>query len=233
MLELDEVTAAYGKSQVLQGISLHVDEGEVVALLGRNGAGKTTTLRTVMGLLPPSGGRIRFAGDDLVGRPPDAVARLGVGFVPDDRRIFAPLTVEENLVLAQRVAGDGSGPWTLARVYELFPALSEQRGQGGATLSGGQQKMLALGRGLVANPRLLLLDEAVEGLAPIVVQRFVDVVREVATSGITLLLADQNLRFARQVAQRGYIIDKGRIEHEDDIEAIWRDERLVRRYLTV
>jgi branched-chain amino acid transport system ATP-binding protein len=235
MLELRDVTAAYGKSQVLQGISLHVDEGEVVALLGRNGVGKTTTLRTIMGLLRASSGRVVFDGEDLVGRPPEHVARRGVAFVPDDRRIFPGLTVEENLELARRaVAGAGrTGPWDAAAVYEQFPILADRHAQGGTNLSGGQQKMLALARALVQNPRLLLLDEATEGLAPLIVNQFVDIVRRVAGTGITLLVADQNLGFARRVASRAYIIHQGRIEHEDGVERIWADDELVRRYLTV
>lgn len=236
MLELHDVTAAYGKSQVLQGISMHVAEGEVVALLGRNGVGKTTTLRTIMGLLPATGGRVVFDGADIVGQRADDVARRGVAFVPDDRRIFPGLTVGENLELARRaVAGDAhrEGPWTVEGVYEQFPILADRQRQGGTKLSGGQQKMLALARALVQNPRLLLLDEASEGLAPLIVNQFVEIVGRVAESGITLLIADQNLGFARRVASRAYIIDKGRIEHEDAIERIWADEDLVRRYLTV
>lgn len=236
MLELHDVTAAYGKSQILQSISMHVTEGEVVALLGRNGVGKTTTLRTIMNLLPATGGRVVFDGRDIVGRSPDDVARRGVAFVPDDRRIFPGLTVGENLELARRaVAGttDRAGPWTTESVYEQFPLLAERQRLAGTNLSGGQQKMLALGRALVQNPRLLLLDEATEGLAPLIVNQFVEIVRRVADSGITLLIADQNLGFARRVASRGYIIDKGRIEHHDAIERIWADEDLVRRYLTV
>lgn len=204
-----------------------------MALLGRNGAGKTTTLRSIMGLVRPRKGSIRFEGTELVGKPPYAIARLGISFVPDDRRIFPDLTVEENLELGYRLAARRKGPWTIERVYELFPVLKEYRKRGGTQLSGGEQKMLALGRALVQNPRLLLLDEAAEGLAPLIVQEFVRVIREISASGITILMADQNLKFARRVAQRGYIIDKGRIEYHDDIERIWANEEIVRRYLAV
>ncbi len=233
MLQVEDIVTLYGPSMVLQGLSLSVEAGDVVALLGRNGAGKTTTLRSIMGLTPPRSGRIRLEGTDIAGKPPHHIARLGISFVPDDRRIFPDLTVEENLELARRVSPQKQGPWTLARVYDLFPVLREYRNRGGTQLSGGEQKMLALGRALVQNPRLLLLDEAVEGLAPLIVQEFMRVIREISASGITILLADQNLKFALQVAQRGYIIDKGRIAYHDEMERIWANEEIVRRYLAV
>ncbi len=237
MLQVENIITYYGPSMVLQGLSLEVEAGEVVALLGRNGAGKTTTLRSIMGLTPPRAGHIRLEGVDIVGRPPHHIARLGISFVPDDRRIVPDLTVEENLELARRVSSQetrfSKKTWFLEDVYELFPVLREYRNRGGTQLSGGEQKMLALGRALVQNPRLLLLDEAVEGLAPLIVQEFVRVIREISASGITILLADQNLKFARQVARRGYIIDKGRIAYHDEMEQIWANEDVVRRYLAV
>lgn len=233
MLHLRRVVALYGHSLVLQGVSLEVEAEEVVALLGRNGAGKTTTLRTVMGLLRPRSGSILFEDRQLVGSPPHAIARLGISFVPDDRRIFPDLSVEENLELSRRAVGARPGPWDPGAVYELFPVLGEHRRRPGTQLSGGEQKMLALGRALVQNPRLLLLDEAAEGLAPLVVDRFVEAIGEIRETGITLLLADQNLRFARRVARRGYIIDKGAIQHQDRMDRIWADEELVSRYLAV
>lgn len=233
MLQVENVVTRYGLSMVLQGLSLGVEAGEVVALLGRNGAGKTTTLRSIMGLTPPQSGSIRFEGVDIVGMAPHQIAGLGIGYVPDDRRIFPDLTVEQNLELARRVSPQVDGPWTVAEVYELFPVLGDYRQRGGTQLSGGEQKMLALGRALVQNPRLLLLDEAAEGLAPLIVQEFVRVIHEVSASGITILMADQNLKFARRVAQRGYIIDKGRIAYHDEIENIWANEEIVRRYLAV
>ena len=233
MLQVENIVTLYGPSMVLQGLSLSVEAGDVVALLGRNGAGKTTTLRSIMGLTPPRSGHIRLEGVDIAGRPPHHIARLGISFVPDDRRIFPDLTVEENLELARRVSSRKQGPWTVAGVYELFPVLREYRNRGGTQLSGGEQKMLALGRALVQNPRLLLLDEAVEGLAPLIVQEFVRVIREISASGITILLADQNLKFALQVARWGYIIDKGRIAYHDEMERIWANDEIVRRYLAV
>ncbi|MPZ89278.1 MAG: ATP-binding cassette domain-containing protein [Nitriliruptorales bacterium] len=232
MLGVEDLHTAYGQSLVLQGVSLTVNRGEVVALLGRNGAGKTTTLRSIMGLVRPRSGRIHFEGTDLLGKPSHAIARLGLSYVPDDRRIFPELTVEENLVLAARAAGR-RGEWDLARVYGLFPVLADYRRRGGLQLSGGEQKMLATGRALIQNPRLLLMDEASEGLAPKIVQQFVEVLREISASGITTFIADQNLKFARRVADRGYIMDKGVIEHAGDIEAIWANEDVVRRYLSV
>jgi len=235
MLELRDVAAGYGKSEVLQNITLHVEAGEVVALLGRNGAGKTTTLRTIMGIVVANRGDVLLDGRSIVGQAPHVIARCGVAFVPDDRRIFAGLTVHENLELAWRAARRrrGSGAWSLDAVYQRFPVLGDRLAQRGTSLSGGEQQMLALARALVQNPRLLLLDEPSEGLAPLIVAQFVDIVRSVAESGITILVADQNLRFARQIAKRAYIINTGRIEHGAHIEDIWADEEIVRRYLTM
>lgn len=232
MLRVEQLDAGYGESLVVQDVDIEVDRGEVVALLGRNGAGKTTTMRCIVGIVPVRSGRIGFDGEDLRGERPHAIARRGISYVPDDRRIFAELTVEQNLEIARRAA-KRDGDWDLDRVYELFPVLREYRRRGGLQLSGGEQKMLATGRALVQNPRLLLMDEASEGLAPKLVQRFVEVLREISATGITVFLADQNLKFARKVADRGYIMDKGRIEHADDMEAIWEDEEIVRRYLSV
>jgi branched-chain amino acid transport system ATP-binding protein len=231
-LRVEGLESGYGPSLVLRGVSLTVERGEVVALLGRNGAGKSTTLRSIMGIVTPRAGSVRYDGAELIGRPAHAIARMGISYIPDDRRIFPDLTVEENLVLAAR-AVRRHGTWDLDRVHELFPVLRERRQHPGLHLSGGEQKMLAAGRALIQNPRLLLMDEASEGLAPRVVHQIVEAVREISASGITIFLADQNLKFARRVADRGYIIDKGVIEHADDIEAIWSNEALVRRYLSV
>lgn len=234
ILELEEVVALYGLSMVLQGISLSVDSGEVVALLGRNGAGKTTTLRSIMGLVRVPSGSMRFRDVELRGKQPHEIARLGIGYVPDDRRIFPDLSVEENLVLAARQSSrKGAGTWTVERVYELFPMLRDFRARKGSLLSGGEQKMLAIGRALVTNPRLLLLDEPSEGLGPLIVRDLLRVLEEIRDSGITILLADQNLKFARRVAERGYIIDKGLILYHGEMDDIWRNEDVVRRYLAV
>lgn len=234
ILQLEEVVACYGLSMVLQGVSLSVDSGEVVALLGRNGAGKTTTLRSIMGLVQVPSGSVQFRGVELRGKQPYEIARLGIGYVPDDRRIFPDLSVEENLILAARQSSRrDAGMWTVERVYELFPMLRDFRTRKGAVLSGGEQKMLAIGRALVTNPSLLLLDEPSEGLGPLIVRDLLRVLKEIRDSGITILLADQNLKFARRVAERGYIIDKGRIFYHGGMDDIWKNEDVVRKYLAV
>lgn len=232
MLEVRDLRAAYGQSLVLHGLSLDVAAGEIVCLLGRNGAGKTTTLRAIMGLTPPRAGRVRFAGRDITGRPPWEIARLGIGYVPDDRRIFPDLTVEENLEIARRVTRR-PGRWTADRVYGLFPALRELRRRRGAGLSGGEQKMLAIGRALMGNPALLILDEPSEGLSPLMVRALLEAIHQIRAEGVTLLVADQNLKFARRAADRGYIIEKGAIRHAATLEELWRDEALLRKYLAV
>jgi len=232
MLKVTDLAIGYGDSVVVQGLSLDVVEGEIVALLGRNGAGKTTTLRGLMGLTPPRAGRVLFRGKDLCGLPPYQIARMGIAYVPDDRRIFPDLTVEENLLLAARVS-NRQGPWSLERVYQIFPSLYPLRGNRGVNLSGGEQKMLAIGRALMTNPTLLLLDEPAEGLAPLVVQQLVRTLEEIRGAGVTILLADQNMHFCRRLADRGYVIDKGVVRLEGTMEEIWRDEEVIRQYLAV
>ena len=233
ILEVKEIITCYGQSQVLHGISLVVGQGEVVSLLGRNGVGKTTTFRSIMGLTPPRSGSILLKGTELVGRKPYEIAKLGVGYVPDDRRIFAELTAEENLEMARRLAKKRVGQWTIERVYKLFPILEGLRASKGTYLSGGEQKMLAIGRALMKNPDLLLLDEPIEGLAPLVVKNLVEVIREIQRSEVTILLADQNLKFCRKVAGRGYILEKGLIQYQGEMESIWQNEEIVRKYLAV
>jgi branched-chain amino acid transport system ATP-binding protein len=233
ILQIHDLVAGYGGSVVIHGLSLGVAEGEVVSLLGRNGAGKTTTLRSIMGLTPPRAGSIRFGKDELTGRQPFEIARTGIGYVPDTHRIFPDLTVEENLILAQRIAGTRRGPWTAERIYLLFPVLRPLHRLRGSQLSGGQQKMLALGRALMQNPSLLLLDEPAEGLAPLVVHRLVEVLREIREAGVTILLADQNLHFCRKVADRAYIIEKGLMQFAGTMDVVWKNDDLVRRYLAI
>jgi branched-chain amino acid transport system ATP-binding protein len=232
LLAVSDLVVGYGDSVVVQGLSLRVQRGEVAALLGRNGAGKTTTLRGIVGLTPPRSGQVRFRGQMLRGLPPYEVARRGIAYVPDDRRIFADLSVEENLRLAGRVAGR-VGRWTLESVYELFPALALLRSSRGGHLSGGEQKMVAIGRALMTNPDLLLLDEPAEGLAPLVVRQLVQTLHEIRNAGVTILLADQNMHFCRRLADRGYIIDRGSVRLEGAIEEIWTNEDVVRQYLAV
>ena len=232
MLQVERMDAYHGSSHVLQGLSLSVAEGETVALLGRNGVGKTTTLRAVMGLVPPRRGSVLFAGREIAGESPDAIARLGMAYVPDDHRIFPTLTVNENLEIARRLSGR-RGYWDRSRVAELFPRLGELASARGNTLSGGEQKMLGIGRALMANPRLLLLDEPSEGLAPLVVAHLVEVLRLIEEQGVTILLADQNLRFCRRVCDRGYVLEKGQVQFDGGMDDISRNEEVIAKYLVV
>ena len=232
ILEVRELVTAYGLGVVIHGVSIDVEAGEVVCLLGRNGAGKTTTLRSIMGLTPPQSGRIEFKGQEITGHQPFEVARLGIGYVPDDRRIFPDLTVDENLEIVRRVTRR-DGRWTIERVYQLFPILTELRVNRGSGLSGGEQKMLAIGRALMGNPTLLILDEPSEGLGPLMVRTLIEAIRQIQEEGVTLLIADQNVKFARRVAHRGYIMEKGNIRYSGRLEELWANEQVVRRYLAV
>jgi branched-chain amino acid transport system ATP-binding protein len=233
VLEVKEIITRYGQSQVLHGVSLEVEQREVVSLLGRNGVGKTTSFRSIMGLTPPRAGSIRLKGVEIAGKKPYEIAKLGIGYVPDDRRIFPDLTALENLELARRLAKKSDGPWTLEKIYQLFPVLERLKSSMGTTLSGGEQKMLAIGRGLMKNPEILLLDEPSEGLAPLVVRDLAGVILKIQASGVTILLADQNIKFCRKVAGRGYIMEKGLIQHQGTLEEIWQNEEIVRKYLAV
>ena len=232
MLALRDMVAGYGLGAVLHGVSLDVSAGEVVCLLGRNGAGKSTTLRSIMGLTPPWSGRIEFMGREITRRPPFEVARLGIGYIPDDRRIFAELTVEENLLIVRHVTRR-EGRWTMERVYRLFPLLTELRLKLGAGLSGGEQKMLAIGRALMGNPDLLILDEPSEGLSPLMVQTLTGAISQIRKEGVTLLIADQNVKFARRVGSRGYVMDEGCIRFSGSLDELWANEEVIRRYLAV
>jgi len=233
VLEVKEIITRYGQSQVLHGVSLEVEQREVVSLLGRNGVGKTTSFRSIMGLTPPRSGSILLKGVEIAGKKPYEIAKLGIGYVPDDRRIFPDLTTVENLELARRLAKKSDGPWTLEKIYQLFPVLERLKSSMGTTLSGGEQKMLAIGRGLMKNPEILLLDEPSEGLAPLVVRDLAGVILKIQASGVTILLADQNIKFCRKVAGRGYIMEKGLIQHQGTLEEIWQNEEIVRKYLAV
>lgn len=233
MLEIQDLTVGYGPSVVVQGISLQVEHGEIVSLLGRNGAGKTTTLRSIMGLTPARSGSIRFKGTEIAGWQPFEIARRGIGYVPDDRRIFPDLTVEENLEVARRTAGGNRARWTAEQVYTLFPALRRLSGSRGDHLSGGEQKMLAIGRALMKSPDLLLLDEPAEGLAPMVVGNLIEIFRQVRSTDVTILLADQNLNFCRRLADRGYVMAKGLIQLAGTMERIWQNQEVVTQYLAV
>lgn len=229
MLAVDAIHTFYGPSHVLQGVSLTVQQGEVVCLLGRNGAGKTTTLRSIIGLTPPRRGSVRFLGREIAGWHPYRVARAGIGYVDQGRRIFPGLTVDENLEVAEN---GRPGPWTKAEVYRAFPELGPLRARLGRHLSGGEQQILAIGRALMGNPGLLLCDEPAEGLAPLLVRRLGALLREVAGRGLAVLLAEQNLRFALELAHRGYVIEKARIRLEGPTDLL-RQEEHVRRHLAL
>jgi len=232
LLSVEHIHSAYGLSRVLFGISLDVQEGECVCLLGRNGVGKTTTIRSVMGLLRPSSGRVAWKGTDIVGWPPHRVARAGIGFVPEDRRIFAELSVWENLDVAARAARR-PGRWTIERVYELFPVLSERRNQRGGYLSGGEQQMLTIARALVGNPELLLLDEPSEGLAPLVVDLLCQKIAELKADGLTILLAEQGVAFSLALADRVYVLEKGTVRHAGSAAELRDDPVLLDRLLSL
>jgi branched-chain amino acid transport system ATP-binding protein len=232
LLEVSNIDTFYGTSHVLQGVSLAVEEGEVVALLGRNGVGKTTTLRSIIGLTPPKSGSIKLLEQEICGQPAYTIARLGVGYMPDDLRIFPDLTTDENLEIARRLS-KRTGYWNRERVIELFPKLGDLARARGLNLSGGEKKMLGIGRALMANPRLILLDEPSEGLAPLIVANLIEVLGKIHQQGVTILLADQNLKFCRKACHRGYIIEKGMIQHEGRMEDIWNDEAIIRKYLVV
>jgi len=232
ILAARDLVTGYGLGAVIHGVSFDVGAGEVVCLLGRNGAGKSTTLRSVMGLTPPRSGRVEFMGEEITGRPPFKIARLGIGYIPDDRRIFAKLTVEENLEIVRKVTRR-EGRWTIERVHQLFPVLSELRLKLGSGLSGGEQKMLAIGRALMGNPSLLILDEPSEGLSPLMVVTLIKAIRQIQEEGVTLLIADQNVKFARRVAGRGYIMEEGHIRYSGSLEELWAHEEVLRRYLAL
>jgi branched-chain amino acid transport system ATP-binding protein len=228
MLDVETIHTYYGDSHVLHGVSLRVRTGEAVALLGRNGAGKTTTIRSIVGFTPPRTGRVVFEGQPIERWPSYRVARRGLALVPQGRRIFAPLSVRENLLLGARAEG-----WTLERVFALFPRLREREGQAGGTLSGGEQQMLAIGRALMTNGRLLLLDEPSEGLAPLIVREIGRILLTLKAERLSLLLVEQNYHLALRVADRIYVMNKGQIVYEGTPAALEADEDVKRRYLGV
>jgi branched-chain amino acid transport system ATP-binding protein len=233
VLSVEGIDVFYDNSQILFGVGLEVKEGQTVALLGRNGAGKSTTLKAIAGLAPPRKGTIRVLGRDMTRRPPYQIARVGLGYVPEDRQVFPEHTVEDNLQIAQKKGPDGQDDWTVKRVYELFPLLEPLRHRMAGRLSGGEQQILAIARTLMGNPIALLLDEPSEGLAPIVVTRIAEMLRHLRCSGATILLAEQNMHFCLGIASDAVVIDKGEIVHIDTIDGLKANDSVRQRYLAM
>lgn len=231
MLQIEEIHTYYGLSHILFGVSLEVKEGEVVCLLGRNGAGKSTTMKSIIGLTPPKKGLIRFKGQPTAGKKPFMLARMGIGYVPDDRRVFADLTVGENLEISERNMTEGG--WNKERVYQFFPALEKIDTRRAGYLSGGEQQMLTIARALMTNPDLLLLDEPTEGLAPLIVELLEEQIAKLKEAGLTVLLAEQNLDVALRLSDRGYVIDNGVIRYEGSIGDLRNNEEVRNKYLLV
>jgi branched-chain amino acid transport system ATP-binding protein len=231
ILTVEDIYTAYGLSQVLFGVSIEVKRGECVCLLGRNGVGKTTTMRSIIGLTPPTRGRVVWKGRDVTGRAPYQIARAGIGFIPEDRRIFAELTVWENLDVATR--GSRAGGWTVERVFDLFPKLRELVGRQGGFLSGGEQQMLTIARTLMGNPELLLLDEPSEGLAPLVVLHLKEQIARLKQDGLTILLAEQNVDFSLDLADRVYVLEKGHIRYHGTAREFRADDAIRHQYLAL
>jgi branched-chain amino acid transport system ATP-binding protein len=230
ILEANEIHTYYGPSHILFGIALSIQEGEIVTLLGRNGAGKTTTMRSIMGLTPARSGSIKFMGAEIVGKSPHVISRMGIGLVPEERRIFPDLTVRENL----RVPSPrGQGGFKIEDVYDLFPNLRALDKRPGGNISGGEQQMLAIGRTLMANPRLVLMDEPAEGLSPITVSMLEEGIRKLREQKITILLSEQNIKFAMGLSQRVYIMEKGQMRYAGTIEDFKKNEEVRKRYLMV
>jgi len=233
ILEVRNIYTSYGLSQILFGVSLEIDTGEVVSLLGRNGVGKTTTLRSIMGLTPPSSGSIRWKEEEISGKPSYQIAKLGIGFVPEDRRVFSDLTVWENLDVAIKASTSRGKFWSLGRVFELFPALSSIQTRRGGFLSGGEQQMLTIARTLMGNPDLLLLDEPSEGLAPIVVQQLGEQISRLKQEGMTILLCEQNAKFSLDLSDRLYILEKGEVRYQGGVADFRKDEEAYKTYLAL
>lgn len=231
LLQVKEINTFYGISHILFDVSLEVDEGEVVCLLGRNGVGKTTTLRSIMGLTPFRSGTILFKGLDLTGKQPFEIARMGIGFVPEDRIIFPDLTVKENLEIGVRRKSDGR--WTLDRIFRMFPILEKRHSQMGGTLSGGEQQMLTIGRTLMGNPALLMLDEPSEGLAPLVVRELSNQVRDLKKNRMPILLTEQNTSFTLMLSDRGYILEKGHVRWDGPVSELKQKPEILRNYLGI
>ncbi|OAF10286.1 ABC transporter ATP-binding protein [Bradyrhizobium neotropicale] len=233
VIEVADLDVYYGTSQILFGVGLSVRQGETMALLGRNGAGKSTTMKAIMGLAPPRRGKVSLRGVVISGRKPHAIARAGLGFVPEDRQIFPEHTVEDNLVIGKKRGPDGQDEWPIKRIYEVFPLLEPLRHRIAGRLSGGEQQMLAIARTLMGNPALLLLDEPSEGLAPIIVQRIGELLRQLRSIGSTVLIAEQNMHFCLGLASHATVIDKGQIVYAAGIDDLKANDTIRRRYLAL
>jgi branched-chain amino acid transport system ATP-binding protein len=233
MLEIAGLDAYYGRAHILQGVAFSMNRGEVLALMGRNGAGKSTTMKAVMGLVPPAGGSVSFEGKAVQGREPFEIARLGIGYVPEDRRVFSELSVMENLSVAQRPQRPDAPHWTPERLFALFPNLGRMRDRPGGAMSGGEQQMLTIARTLMGNPKLVLLDEPSEGLAPVIIEEMAKTILALKSEGLTVLISEQNLHFAGNVADRAAIIEKGMIRFTGTMDELKANEAVRTQYLSV
>jgi branched-chain amino acid transport system ATP-binding protein len=233
ILSVEKLNSFYGRAHILQNVSFTVSPGEVLVLLGRNGAGKSTTMKSLIGLVRPASGRIVLAGQQIAGREPYRIARLGLGYVPEERRVFADLTVAENLDVGRQMPRAGIAPWTEARLFALFPNLGPLRDRIAARMSGGEQQMLSIARTLMGNPRLILLDEPSEGLAPLIVEQMAAAILALKAEGVTVLVAEQNLHFATRVADRAVVIERGRIAWAGTLGELQADDAARRQYLAV
>jgi branched-chain amino acid transport system ATP-binding protein len=237
LLQVNEIHSYYDKSHILHGVSMNIEQGEMVCLLGRNGVGKSTTLKSIIGIVQPKQGGVLFKGEDLVGKAPYQIARVGIGYVPEDRRIFPSLTTHENLLMGikggKTPKGNTNQAWTIDKIYRAFPKLEERRGNKGAHLSGGEQQMLTVARTLMGNPELILIDEPTEGLAPLIAKDVLDMLSKVLESGVSILMVEQNYKAAIKVADRFYIMSKGQIFFEGDGQALMEADDIRKNYLEV
>ena len=233
ILSVEKIDVFYGASKILFGVDITVGHGRTLALLGRNGAGKSTTLKAIAGLAPPKQGRVVLRGQDMAGSKPYAIARAGIGYVPEDRQVFPEHSVEDNLLIGIKKGRDGQEFWTLSQIYEVFPILASMRDRRAGSLSGGEQQMLTIARTLMGNPEVLLLDEPSEGLAPIIVQAIGDLIRKLRSMGVTILLAEQNMHFCLGISEDAVVIDKGSVVFSGAIQELRENQEVTRRYLAI
>jgi branched-chain amino acid transport system ATP-binding protein len=233
LLEVDDIHTFYSKSHILHGVTMDLEEGETVTLLGRNGVGKSTTLKSIAGLAPPRRGSVRFKGQESAGLKPYQLCRLGIGYVPEERRIFPKLTVRQNLLVGMKPKQQSAGPWTIEKVYEMFPRLEERDGQRGGNLSGGEQQMLTIGRTLMGNPEAILVDEPTEGLAPLLVKMVTELLRDIHSQGHSILLVEQAMDVALELADRAYVMSKGEIVWKGTPDELRADDQARKTYLEV